>query len=151
MAAHAEILVMEAAFRQKRQNLAHSALDRALEDTSGSSAVRPFLDMSAEGFALLEKMTKEKGQNHTDWIEVILGARGGKSDQPPRTSDNISPREKEVLIGLSHGHPTKIIARELDLSHETVRHHLKKIYAKLRVHTREQAVKEALRRNIITP
>lgn len=150
MAARAELLVMEAAFKQKRHNYAQLALGRALDCTAGSAAMRPFLDMGAEGFALLENMTKEKGQSHADWIDAILVARGSKPDVQPRAAtDSISPREKDVLIGLSRGHPTKIIARELDLSHETVRHHLKKIYGKLRVHTREQAVEEALRRGII--
>lgn len=151
MAVSAELLVMEAAFKQGRQNCAQLALGRALDCTAGSSALRPFLDMSAEGFELLEGMAKEKNQNHKDWIDDILVACGSKSDSQPRTADGISPREKDVLTGLSQGHPTKIIARELDLSHETVRHHLKKIYAKLRVHTREQAVEEAQRRGILTP
>jgi DNA-binding NarL/FixJ family response regulator len=150
MAARAELLVMEAAFKQNRRDRAQLALVRALGSTAGSSAVRLFLDMSAEGFALLEGMTRDKGQSHRTWIDTILGAGGGRSDLRTRASDTISPREKDVLIGLSRGHPTKIIARELNLSHATVHHHLKRIYVKLRVHTREQAVEEARRRNIIT-
>jgi LuxR family maltose regulon positive regulatory protein len=149
MSARAELLAMEAAVKQNLHDRAQSALFRAVDGTAGSSAVRPFLDMSAEGFALLEGMTRDKGQRHRAWIDTILGAGGGRSDSRARAADTISPREKDVLVGLGRGQPTKIIARELNLSHATVHHHLKKIYVKLRVHTREQAVEEARRRNII--
>ncbi len=44
------------------------------------------------------------------------------------------------MAELCLGHPTKVAARHLNLSYETVRHHLKSIYAKLNVHTRQRAV-----------
>ncbi len=150
MATRAEILVMKAALKQNRQDAARLALARAIDYSAGTSAVQPFLDMGKNGFMLLEKLIKEKDQSNKDWIEVIRSAGDKKSASPPGIADSISPRERDVLIGLGRGYPTKIIARELNLSSETVRHHLKKIYAKLCVHTRKQAVDAARRHFIIT-
>lgn len=58
----------------------------------------------------------------------------------------LSRRECEVLIQLSRGYATKQIARELALSPETIKFHLKAIFAKLGVNSREDAVHEAHRR-----
>ncbi len=149
MAAHAECLLVEVALKQHRRAAAQMALTRALDDTKSSRALRPFLDLSSAALAVMRGMAKKKGQPHKDRIGAILDARDTSPDPQGTNGECVSPREKEVLIGLSQGHPTKIIARELDLSYETVRHHLKNIYAKLDVHDREQAVGEARRRSII--
>jgi len=149
VAARAELLTMEAALSQKRIEAARTALLRAIDCTAGSGALQPFLDKSTDPLGLLEEIAGEKDLLHRGWVEEILNACRKKPEPQARTYDMISPREKDVLIGLCHGHPSKIIARELNLSHETVRHHLKKIYTKLRVHTRDQAVEEARRRGLI--
>lgn len=52
----------------------------------------------------------------------------------------LTPREKEVLNMLASGLETKECATALSLSYETVRSHLKRIYQKLHVSTRTQAV-----------
>jgi DNA-binding NarL/FixJ family response regulator len=52
----------------------------------------------------------------------------------------LTPREKEILHMLSNDLQAKEIGLDLGLSHETVRAHLKKIYRKLQVVSKKQAV-----------
>jgi DNA-binding NarL/FixJ family response regulator len=52
----------------------------------------------------------------------------------------LSAREKEVLDGLVKGYSYKLIAAELSISLETVRSHIKKIYEKLRVNSKTEAI-----------
>jgi DNA-binding NarL/FixJ family response regulator len=53
---------------------------------------------------------------------------------------NISVREREVLKLLSRGKTSKEIGERLEISSETVRKHLRKVYAKLHVHNRMEAI-----------
>ena len=55
-------------------------------------------------------------------------------------SETVSPREIEVLRGLSRGMVYKQIASQLGLSSSTVRSHLHNIYGKLGAGDRAQAV-----------
>lgn len=150
MAARSEIQLTEVALKQNRRLAAQQAMTRALDDTEGSTALRLFLDMSPAGLSLLKTMQRKKDQSHSKRLDEILSVIESSQEIEKPGGECVSPREKEVLIALSHGHPPKIIARNLDLSYETVRHHLKNIYAKLDVHSRDQAVDEALRRRIIS-
>lgn len=52
----------------------------------------------------------------------------------------LSPREKEVLGLLAEGCLYKEIAEKLGIGHETVRTHVQRIYQKLQVRTRTEAV-----------
>lgn len=60
--------------------------------------------------------------------------------QRQRDIDSISPREREILDLLSKGLAYKEIAYRLDISLDTVRTHLKRLYGKLHVHSRTEAV-----------
>ncbi|WP_447762982.1 helix-turn-helix domain-containing protein [Sphingopyxis panaciterrae] len=55
----------------------------------------------------------------------------------------ISARECEVLEMLAAGHANKVIARQLDISPNTVKTHIARIYEKLAVASRTQAVQKA--------
>jgi DNA-binding CsgD family transcriptional regulator len=52
--------------------------------------------------------------------------------------DELSPRERDVAARFARGHSHKDIARDLELSPSTVRHHLKSIYAKLAIHDKAE-------------
>ena len=58
--------------------------------------------------------------------------------------ESLSDREQEVLGMLSAGLVPKEIAERLNLSYQTVRHHLKRTYFKLHVNSRNEAVKKYL-------
>ncbi|HMV36612.1 MAG TPA: response regulator transcription factor, partial [Turneriella sp.] len=65
------------------------------------------------------------------------------------TESSLSKRELQVLNLISLGLRYEDIAEELDISVHTVRHHIEKIYKKLNVTSRGQAVAQAVRAGII--
>ena len=69
--------------------------------------------------------------------------KAGASSQP---TENLSQREQEVLDCLSHGLMYKEIAEKLGISYETVHTYIRRIYEKLQVRTRTEAVAKFLRR-----
>jgi DNA-binding NarL/FixJ family response regulator len=69
-----------------------------------------------------------------------------KSGAPEASSDQaLTPREESVLDLLAQGYITKEIADKLAISFDTVRFHLKHIYAKLHVRSRAEAILKRLR------
>ncbi len=69
--------------------------------------------------------------------------KAGPSAQP---TENLSQREQEVLDCLSRGFLYKEIADKLGISYETVHTYIRRIYEKLQVRTRTEAVAKFLRR-----
>ena len=65
---------------------------------------------------------------------------------PVAPTEELSPREQEVLNLLSQGFMYKEISDKLGISFETVRTYIRRIYEKLHVRTRTEAVAKALRR-----
>lgn len=63
----------------------------------------------------------------------------------PKAPDGLSPREQEVLELLSHGFLYKEIADKLQISFETVHTYIRRIYEKLHVRSRTEAVAKYLR------
>jgi DNA-binding NarL/FixJ family response regulator len=68
--------------------------------------------------------------------------RAGSSSQP---TENHSTREQEVLDCLAKGFLYKEIAESLGISYETVHTYIRRIYEKLQVRTRTEAVAKFLR------
>jgi DNA-binding NarL/FixJ family response regulator len=69
-----------------------------------------------------------------------------------KTTDNpyqLTAREKEILSLLSQGNSYKIIAAQSDISLDTVRTHIKKIYEKLHVHSQTEAVSKAINEKLV--
>lgn len=58
----------------------------------------------------------------------------------PTEMDKLSPREQAVLQSLAKGNSYKMVASELEISNETVRTHVKRIYEKLQVHSLVEAI-----------
>ena len=61
-------------------------------------------------------------------------------------TDTLTPRELEVLQGLSRGHPYNEISSELGISLSTVRTYIQRIYEKLHVHSQTEAVMKFARK-----
>ncbi|MBI4325135.1 MAG: response regulator transcription factor [Chloroflexi bacterium] len=53
---------------------------------------------------------------------------------------SLTPREKEILASLAKGHSYKEIATDLGISGDTTRKHMARIYEKLQVHSRTEAI-----------
>ena len=62
---------------------------------------------------------------------------------------NLSDREREVLQLLVEGYSYKMIAAEKFISIDTVRSHIKKIYEKLHVNSKSEAVAKAFKNRIV--
>jgi DNA-binding NarL/FixJ family response regulator len=61
----------------------------------------------------------------------------------------LTPREKEVLTCLVNGLSYKMIVSELNISYDTVRSHVKKIYEKLHVASLTEVVAKAINQRIV--
>jgi DNA-binding NarL/FixJ family response regulator len=64
---------------------------------------------------------------------------------PGDDTTNLSEREREVLDGMAAGQPYKEIADQLGVSVHTVRSYIRRIYEKLHVRTRTEAVAKYFR------
>jgi|SRR5690606_16361697 len=64
---------------------------------------------------------------------------------PADKTYNLSEREREVLQLLVKGYSYKMIAAEIFIAMDTVRSHIKKIYEKLHVNSKSEAVAKAFR------
>ncbi len=70
--------------------------------------------------------------------------------EAPRTErTDLSAREMEVLCMLVDGHSNKEIARQLEIQEVTVKLHVTRIFAKLKVKNRSQAAVKALDANLV--
>jgi PAS domain S-box-containing protein len=63
-----------------------------------------------------------------------------EDNPPPPPHPHLTPRQSEVLRLLEQGRSTEQMARELHLSTETVRNHIRHILRALNVHSRLEAV-----------
>lgn len=68
-----------------------------------------------------------------------------QKNAPAQPAENLSEREQQVLDLLSQGLMYKEIADKLQISYETVHTYIRRIYEKLRVRTRTEAVAKFLR------
>lgn len=78
--------------------------------------------------------------------KVVQSFQASAASAPAQPTEDLSPREQEVLDLLSQGFMYKEIADKLSISFETVRTYIRRIYEKLHVRTRTEAVAKALRR-----
>lgn len=87
----------------------------------------------------------------SDWGVCGVDAAEGLPVESPRErllgrvellarAKGLTPREQEILALLAQGHEPAEIESELFLSHNTLKTHLRHIYAKLEVHTRAEAL-----------
>jgi DNA-binding NarL/FixJ family response regulator len=68
-----------------------------------------------------------------------------QKNAPVQSTENLSEREQQVLDLLSQGLMYKEIADKLQISYETVHTYIRRIYEKLQVRTRTEAVAKFLR------
>jgi ATP/maltotriose-dependent transcriptional regulator MalT len=111
---------------------------------------------------LISKMlqtTQESGKVKADLIpyvdRLVAGLqRGGQGHFAPASGARIlgalSPRETDILTLIAEGLSNKEIARSLDIGPETVKSHLKSVFAKLGVERRAQAVSRAQTLGLVT-
>jgi DNA-binding NarL/FixJ family response regulator len=72
------------------------------------------------------------------WDARDMGSSPAPAER--RVSDTLTARELDVLVMINPGFANKHIARTLEISPETVKSHVKRIFSKLAVSTRTEAV-----------
>jgi len=94
------------------------------------------------------------------WLDPIAQARVVSSlgaaplEEPPaprEVSDNLTPREVEVLTLIGEGLSNQEIGTQLFLSQATVKTHINRIFAKTGVRDRAQAVRYAISNGLVQP
>jgi len=82
----------------------------------------------------------------------IVRRTQSQAEPPPGPELNtakLTPREVDILWGIAKGFSYAEIADSLGMSRQTVPGHIKSIYRKLEVHTRGEAVFEAVQQGLI--
>ena len=94
----------------------------------------------------------------TELLDVVRAVHAGRRHVPPAIAleiaihsadDELSAREMQILTLIANGNANKAIAYGLSISEDTVKGHMRSIFAKLDVSDRTHAVTAALRRGII--
>ncbi|WP_297443506.1 LuxR C-terminal-related transcriptional regulator [Acidocella sp.] len=125
---------------------AEAALREALALAEGSGHVQLFLDLlpfAAASFAgqLKALAHKPEGTALAGFAHQIAARLPGERAAPPARAElSLSPRETDILQLLVSGQTNKAIARQLNVTPETIKTHIKRIFQKLNVTNRSQAV-----------
>ena len=130
--------------------LQHDARIIVLTTYEGDAQAVRALKAGASGYLLKSSLRKQM-------LDAIRAVHGGRRYILAEVAQEIalhaaeeplSAREIDVLQRVAAGKANKVIARELAVSEDTVKAHLRNIFAKLQVNDRTQAVTVALRRGI---
>jgi len=121
--------------------------------------IRNMLDAGASSFLL-------KSVSAIELARAIRDASNGKPTISPEIQDflkghrpataqvskyKLSAREKEVLVGIISGSSNAEIARDLVISLSTAKFHVTRIFTKLNVSNRAEAVSLALQEGLVIP
>ncbi|MFZ3579714.1 response regulator [Virgibacillus sp. DJP39] len=86
---------------------------------------------------------------HPSMTKKLLTFHQQKSESKVEKSGQLSEREKEVLVCLLEGLSNKEIADKLFISDKTVKIHVSKIFKKLKVKSRSQAIIHAVQNQLV--
>src|SRR5438552_342996 len=133
-----EILVVMLTVYEDTENifnaLAAGASGYLLKRTTSAELLAAIRDVQKGGSPMTTHIARKVVQSFQ---------RTGPSAQ---ATENLSQREQEVLDCLSQGFLYKEIAEKLGISYETVHTYIRRIYEKLQVRTRTEAVAKFLRK-----
>jgi two-component system response regulator NreC len=82
---------------------------------------------------------------------LVTDYLGANADVSASFAEELTDREREVLVYLAEGAGNRAIADALVISPKTVARHRENIMRKLNLHSRTELVKYAIRRGIIQP
>ncbi len=112
------------------------------------AGAKAYVLKTAEGEQILETV-RMVASGHVVFDSAVWRALGEDEERPDAEEIHLSPRGNEVLVLLSKGRGNREIAEELGLSIETVKTHIERLYKRLGVTTRTDAVAKALRAGLI--
>jgi DNA-binding CsgD family transcriptional regulator len=138
-----DVQLLRSAIEMERGDLRRSdvSFDRALHAMSKTGVRSPFRHVPP---ALLSRLaaralTRSQSEESARILHRVIEATDGHVDD----RDPLSERERMVLIYVERKLTVAQIAAELFISPNTVKTHLRRLYAKLGVSTREEAIRKA--------
>ncbi len=132
-----------------------NSLAQALQLAAPGRFIRCFVEYGRRVLPLLNRIYRAPPPTlirHVGYLAELVSACGG---DPDTDGGNLMPleglteREQTILTLLSVGASNKEMARQMDVSENTVKFHLKNIYAKLAVDNRLRAIAAARDRGLI--
>lgn len=138
-------------WKNNKKRLAIDVLHEALKLAVESGHKRVFLDEQALNPLLMRYIKDRMKFEQPQWKTVpLVFAQSLRTDHIARplathhsSKPNLTPREEELIKALATGLSNREIAKQLFLSEGTVRVYLSKVYKKLNVSSRIQAVLQA--------
>jgi NarL family two-component system response regulator LiaR len=109
-----------------------------LKDAPSEHVVDAIKAVSRGESMIAPRMTKKLVKMHLQQTQIR------------KEDSNLTEREQEVLIGLVEGLSNKEIAEKLFISDKTVKIHVSKIFKKLEVKSRSQAVIHAVQNQLVS-
>jgi DNA-binding NarL/FixJ family response regulator len=103
--------------------------------------------ISTKLFSSIEEVLDGGAPMSPSIARMVLHSMHRKS--PSENPYLLTPKEKEVLTALGKGFSYKLIGGEMNISIDTVRSHIRKIYEKLHVHSQTEAVSKAINEKLI--
>jgi DNA-binding NarL/FixJ family response regulator len=114
-----------------------------LKDTDAKALLRGIRDVAAGGAVLDPPVA---------WsLLTEFAARPDRNIPPPEAMQQVTPRERDVLILIAHGYSNTEIAEHLVVSHATVKTHVSRLFMKLGLRDRSQAVMTAYQTGLVKP
>ncbi|MFA6312468.1 MAG: LuxR C-terminal-related transcriptional regulator [Sterolibacterium sp.] len=132
-----------------RDEASSQDLQRALLHAKRFGLVQIFLGFGAELMVQIRALGDKNLGAASEWARHVVKTWESTFRIRSGASSAFTPRELDVLCELTKEKTTKMIAKTLMLSPETVKQHLKAIFSKLGVGKREDAVAEARRRALM--
>ncbi len=159
-----EILVIQALalYAQRDVTQAIGILKQAFSRAQQGGYIRAIVDKATphltELLTLLQHApitTSDNAHSYQKMLLQILSRQSGQQENttlqiaPPGTNPHLSMREHEVLRYIALGYSTQAIAETLILSQNTVKTHIKRLFVKLEVNNRLEAVAKAKKLHFI--
>ena len=115
---------------------------------AGLGGTRWFVENAHPGLASMVECAEQGTGGSLQPVDVPLPPAAARGNSPPAadaasTSGLLTPREGRILSLLAAGMANKEIARAMDIGEQTVKWHLKNIFAKLNAASRRHAVDRA--------
>jgi len=122
--------------------------------------ILPALKMGASGYVLkraaadelikaLKSINAGKSYLDPDVADIVVSEYRSKKTGTDDSYDNLTEREREILVYLARGRTNREIAEILCISLKTVDFHKSNLMRKLEIHNRVELTKYAMRKGLV--
>jgi LuxR family maltose regulon positive regulatory protein len=152
----ADLMQLQLIYCEPHDKASGRKLGEILQETRDKKLIQPFIELGTRtmgclGLWLSQRPLEPGGTETALWATHLVNSinRAYRERTQLVAGKLFTPREVDVLCELAKSNTTKAIAKNLALSPETIKHHLKAIFAKLAVRNREDAIRAARARRLI--